>query len=37
MNAIEVRGLVKVYGHKIRALDGVSLDVEEGCPRFTRS
>lgn len=30
MNAVEVRDLVKVYGRKVRALDGVSLDVEEG-------
>ncbi|MEO3993192.1 MAG: ATP-binding cassette domain-containing protein [Desulfurococcaceae archaeon TW002] len=30
MNAIEVRDLVKVYGCGVRALDGVSLDVEEG-------
>jgi ABC-2 type transport system ATP-binding protein len=30
LSAIEVRGLVKVYDHKVRALDGVSLDVEEG-------
>lgn len=30
MNAVEVRDLVKVYGRKVRALDGVSLNVEEG-------
>ncbi|MEM0474107.1 MAG: ABC transporter ATP-binding protein [Zestosphaera sp.] len=30
MNAVEVRDLVKVYGREVRALDGVSLDVEEG-------
>lgn len=30
MRAIEVRNLVKVYGREIKALDSVSLDVEEG-------
>ncbi len=30
MKAIEVRELVKVYGRSFRALNGVSLDVEEG-------
>jgi len=30
LRAIEVRDLVKVYGREVRALDGVSLDVEEG-------
>lgn len=30
MKAVEVRDLVKVYGRGFRALNGVSLDVEEG-------
>ncbi|MEM0038588.1 MAG: ABC transporter ATP-binding protein [Zestosphaera sp.] len=30
LRAVEVRGLVKVYGQGFRALNGVSLDVEEG-------
>lgn len=30
MNAIEVRDVVKIYGREVKALDGVSLDVEEG-------
>ncbi|MCX8199213.1 MAG: ATP-binding cassette domain-containing protein [Sulfolobales archaeon] len=30
MKAIEVREVVKIYGRGFRALDGVSLDVEEG-------
>ncbi|MFN3268120.1 MAG: ATP-binding cassette domain-containing protein, partial [Zestosphaera sp.] len=29
LKAIEVRDLVKVYGHEVRALDSVSLDVED--------
>jgi hypothetical protein len=30
MRAVEVRKLTKVYGRAIRAVDGISFDVDEG-------